>query len=192
MDLLSTMVADSADHKKKDGLDTLPEGSLDPISRLANEASDIEQKMAETDAALKALKKEHLEIIEQKLPEALEAIGLKEFTLLDGAKIEVKPFYAASISAANRDAAFDWLRKHGYGDLIKNQVTVAFGAGEDDRAEKFMEKCQEQQLFPSQANRVEPMTLKAWFKERIEMGDPIPLQMFGGYISQRAKIKRSK
>ena len=78
MDLLSTMVADSADHKKKDGLDTLPEGSLDPISRLANEASDIEQKMAETDAALKALKKEHLEIIEQKLPEALEAIGLKE------------------------------------------------------------------------------------------------------------------
>ena len=103
MDLLSTMSADSADNlKEKDGLDALPEGSLDPISRLANEASNIEREIEATEKALKEYKKQHLEIIEQKLPDALEAVGLKEFTLLDGAKIEVKPFYAASISAANR------------------------------------------------------------------------------------------
>ena len=193
MDLLSTMSAYSADNlKEKDGLDALPEGSLDPISRLANEASDIEREIEATEKALKEYKKQHLEIIEQKLPDALEAVGLKEFTLLDGAKIEVKPFYAASISAANREAAFTYLRDHGYGDLIKNQVTVSCGAGEDQAAEQFVAQCEENRLTPAQATKGEPMPLKAWFKERIEVGDPVPLQIFGGYISQRAKIKRSK
>lgn len=192
MDLLSTMVADSDKLKKKDGLDSLPEGSLDPISRLANEAYQVEDQIEKTEETLKALKKQHLEIIEQKLPEALEAIGLKEFTLVDGAKIEVKPFYAASISAANREEAFKWLRNNGYGDLIKNNVTVSFGTGEDAKAEDFMEKCQRQQLVPSQITKVESMTLRAWFKERVEAGDPVPVQIFGGYTSQRAKIKRSK
>ena len=36
------------------------------------------------------------------------------------------------------------------------------------------------------------MTLKAWLRERVEAGDPIPLDLFGAYISTHATIKRSK
>jgi len=44
----------------------------------------------------------------------------------------------------------------------------------------------------SQLEKVEPMTLKAWLRERVEAGDPIPLDLFGAFITQRATIKRSK
>ena len=47
--------------------------------------------------------------------------------------------------------------------------------------------------FPNVSmEKVEPMTLKGWLKERVEAGDAVPLDLFGAYISQRATIKRSK
>ena len=46
--------------------------------------------------------------------------------------IEVKPFYSASIPKDRKGEAFEWLRIHGYDDIIKNQVSVQFGRGESD------------------------------------------------------------
>jgi len=36
---------------------------------------------------------------------------------------------------------------------------------------------------------VEPMTLKAFVKEQIERGNDLPLDLFGVFVGQRAKIK---
>jgi hypothetical protein len=44
--------------------------------------------------------------------------------------------------------------------------------------------------FPvEQAEKVEPMTLKAWVKEQVEKGREFPSELFGAYIGQRATIK---
>jgi hypothetical protein len=44
--------------------------------------------------------------------------------------------------------------------------------------------------FPvEQAEKVEPMTLKAWVKERVEKGSDFPSELFGVYIGQKATIK---
>ena len=91
-------------------------------------------------------------------------MNLQKFTLTDGSEISVKPIYAASIPKDRRDEAFQWLRDHEFGDLVKNNVTVTFGRGEDETAKDFIGFC----------------------------GDPIPLDLFGAFISQRATIKRSK
>ena len=119
-------------------------------------------------------------------------MNLQKFTLTDGSEISVKPIYAASIPKDRRDEAFQWLRDHEFGDLVKNNVTVTFGRGEDDTAKDFIGLCGEQGFVPSQIEKVEPMTLKAWLRERVEEGDPIPLDLFGAFISQRATIKRRK
>ena len=131
-------------------------------------------------------------IIDEQLPEALEEMGLQKFTLTDGSEISVKPIYAASIPVDRRPEAFEWLRDHGFGDLVKNNVTVTFGRGEDEDARDFVDFCDAQGFVPSQTEKVEPSTLKAWLRERVEAGDPIPLDLFGAFISQRATIKRSK
>ena len=189
-DLLSEMAADSV--APPDKLDKLRSDDLDGVSRLAQEAAELEQEIASVEQKLKDKKKALYKITDEQLPEALEEMNLQKFTLTDGSEISGKPIYAASIPKDRRDEAFQWLRDHEFGDLVKNNVTVTFGRGEDDTAKDFIGLCGEQGFVPSQIEKVEPMTLKAWLRERVEEGDPIPLDLFGAFISQRATIKRRK
>ena len=189
-DLISEMASDSGDAPDK--IDTLDDGGLSTISRLAHEAARLEESVATQEQLLKDQKKALHAILDEKLPEALEQMGLQKFTLTDGSEISVKPIYAASIPVNRREEAFQWLRDHEFGDLVKNNVTVTFGRGEDDVAKEFVGTVHTLGLMPNQTEKVEPMTLKAWLRERVEAGDPIPLDLFGAYISQKATIKRSK
>lgn len=189
-ELLDEMITDSQERPAEIG--RMQEGRLDAVSRLANEAAGLEQALAEAEAAVKETTAALRKITDEHLPEALEAMGLQKFTLTDGSEIAVKPIYAASIPRDRREEAFQWLRDHEFGDLVKNNVMVTFGRGEDDIARDFITLCGTQGFVPSQLEKVEPMTLKAWLRERVEAGDPVPLDLFGAFISQRATIKRSK
>ena len=189
-DLLSEMSQDSEDTPDK--LDTLNSGKLDGVSRLAQEAALLEKEIAQYDQFVKEKKQDLYKITDEQLPEALEEMGLQKFTLTDGAEISVKPIYAASIPKERKEEAFQWLRDHDFGDLVKNNVTVSFGRGEDEVARDFVDFCDAEGYAPNQMEKVEPMTLKAWLRERVEAGDPVPLDLFGAFISQRATIKRSK
>ena len=189
-DLLSEMASDGGDTPDK--IDQLDDGQLDGVSRLANEAAALEHKLAEQEQAMKETKAALHKITDEQLPEALEEMGLQKFTLTDGSEISVKPIYSASIPKDRREEAFQWLRDHEFGDLVKNNVTVTFGRGEDADAKEFMNLCGSQGYVPDQLEKVEPMTLKAWLRERVEAGDAVPLDLFGAFISQRATIKRSK
>tara|TARA_R100000781_G_scaffold55691_1_gene36240 strand:+ start:505 stop:1080 length:576 start_codon:yes stop_codon:yes gene_type:complete len=189
-DLLSEMASDAG--STNDNLDNLKDNQLDSISRLANEAANLEQKIQETEQRLKETKQALHKITDEQLPEALETMGLQKFTLTDGSEIAVKPIYSASIPKDRKEEAFQWLRDNEFGDLVKNNVTVTFGRGEDDTAKDFINLCSLKGFTPDQLEKVEPMTLKAWLRERVEAGDPVPLDLFGAFISQRATIKRSK
>ena len=61
-------------------------------------------------------------------------MGLSSLKLADGSAVDVKPYYAANISLKNREAAYNWLRSNGLGDIIKNEITVSFGRNEDNKA----------------------------------------------------------
>jgi len=188
-DLLAEMASDSG--TAADKIDQLKEGDLEGVARLANEAAALETKIDAVEQHLKAHRKALYEITDQRLPEALEEMGLQKFTLTDGSEISIKPIYAASIPKNRKEEAFQWLRDHGYGDLVKNDVTVTFGRGEDETAKDFISLCSTQGFVPSQLEKVESMTLKAWLRERVETGDAVPLDLFGAFISTRATIKRS-
>ena len=189
-DLLAEMASDSG--TTSDKIDQLQEGKLDAVSRLANEAAALEQKLADAEKLMKETKAALHKITDEQLPEALEVMGLQKFTLTDGSEIAIKPIYAASIPKDRKEEAFQWLRDNDHGDLVKNLVSVSFGRGEDDTAKEFVGLCGAQGFVPTQAEKVEPSTLRGWLRERVEAGDPVPLDLFGAFISQRATIKRSK
>ena len=188
--ILEQMAQDS--RSELDQLDKLDDGKLDKVSRLANEAARLQEDVDRTAEENKHFKKALHKVTDELLPEALEALNLQNFTLKDGSEISVKPVYAASIPKDRRTEAYDWLREQGDGDIIKNNVTVTFGKGEDQDAQAFMLMCGDQGFTPQQQEKIEPMTLKAWFREQVESGHAIPLDLFGGFISQRAIIKRGK
>ena len=76
------------------------------------------------------------------------------------------------------------------GDLIKNQLSASFGRGEDDKAEDFKHKVSELGLPVQQKVWVEPMTLKAFARERIANGDELPMDKFGVFVGSKTKLTK--
>ena len=68
-------------------------------------------------------------------------MGLSHLKLMDGSSVDVKPNYSANITIANREAAFNWLRNNGLGDIIKNEILVSFGRNEDNKAADYCCSC---------------------------------------------------
>jgi hypothetical protein len=67
----------------------------------------------------------------------MQEMHITKLKLKDGESVEVKPFYSASISPDVQEKAFEWLRNNGLGDIIKNDITVTFGRGEDNKAAQY-------------------------------------------------------
>ncbi len=167
-------------------------GVLKTVSELARAIAAKEAQVADLDRQLKDAKKELLKLTDEDLPASMAEMGLASFTLDDGSQIDVKPTYGASILVDNRPKAYEWLRDHGYDDIIKNNVSVSFGRGEDDLANAFKAVAEKEGYLPQQDTSIHAGTLKAFVRERIEAGDEFPMELFGAYVGQRAFIKKGK
>lgn len=167
-------------------------GVLKTVSELARAIAAKEAQVADLDRQLKDAKKELLKLTDEDLPASMAEMGLASFTLDDGSQIDVKPTYGASILVDNRPKAYEWLRDHGYDDIIKNNVSVSFGRGEDDLANAFKAVAEKEGYLPQQETSIHAGTLKAFVRERIEAGDEFPMELFGAYVGQRAFIKKGK
>ena len=100
----------------------------------------------------------------------MQEMNLSTLKLSDGSSVEVKPIYGASISPAKKEEAFNWLRSNGLGDLIKNEITVSLVVTKTTRQREYAVLAQGQGYQPVQKLKVEPMTLKALVRERLESG----------------------
>tara|TARA_R100000479_G_C6341424_1_gene185480 strand:+ start:284 stop:862 length:579 start_codon:yes stop_codon:yes gene_type:complete len=188
--LLDEMAEDSAIESKK-SLSTDNAG-LKTIAELAEKIQSQEQQIANTEEDLKKQKEELRKLQNEELPMLMQEIGFKKFELEDGSSVNIKEIYAGSISQANKEKAFNWLRENKFDDIIKNTVTTAFGKGEDTAAQNFMDIAEQAGYTPVQKTEVHPQTLKAFIKERVEGGDEFPMELFGAYIGYKAEIKKSK
>ena len=88
------------------------------------------------------------------------------------------------------ESAYKWLRENGLGDLIKNEVAVTFGKGEDNKAEQLLSLAEQEGYEPQQKQKVEPMTLKALYRERVEAGLDMPSEFFHTFVKDQTKIGR--
>lgn len=188
--LLDEMAEDSAIESKK-SLSTDNAG-LKTIAELAEKIQSQEQQIANTEEDLKKQKEELRNLQNEELPSLMQEIGFKKFELEDGSSVNIKEIYAGSISQANKEKAFNWLRQNKFDDIIKNTVTTAFGKGEDTAAKNFIDIAEQAGYTPVQKTEVHPQTLKAFIKERVEGGDEFPMELFGAYIGYKAEIKKSK
>ena len=126
------------------------------------------------------------------IPTMMTEMNISTLKLADGSAVEVKPVYGASIPVAKKEEAYTWLRENGLGDLIKNEISVAFGRNEDNKAMAYATLAQGQGYEPIQKLKVEPMTLKALVRERLESGQEMPSDQFNVFAGNRTKITRSK
>ena len=165
----------------------------------ANKLSDqvvklqkLEEELLVKEEELKELKRKVELVSGEVIPTMMQEMNISTLKLADGTSVEVKPVYGASIPTKSKEEAFKWLRDNGLGDLIKNEITVAFGRNEDNKASQYAVLAKGQGYEPVQKLKVEPMTLKALVRERIEAGQDMPSDLFNLFAGSRTKITRKQ
>ena len=165
------------------------------INKLADKIKELQahqQQLAIQEDAVKQKKKDIDHLSGEVIPTMLSEMGLSFLKLQDGSSVEVKTNYSATITQAKKEEAFKWLRENGLGDIIKNEISVSFGRNEDNKAADYAELAKGQGLEPMQKLKVEPMTLKALVRERIEAGKEMPTELFNVFIGNKTTIKRKQ
>jgi|TARA_E500000318_G_scaffold82093_2_gene77398 hypothetical protein len=160
------------------------------LSQKVMELKDLEDEIANAEASVKKLKEKARIISQVEIPEMMDTMNIKKLKLKDGETVEVGKFYSASIPEENKEAAFNWLRNNGLGDIIKNEIIVTFGRGEDNKASTYATLARGQGFEPVQKVGVNPQTLKATLRERVESGQDLPSEHFKTFVGNQTKIKR--
>ena len=159
------------------------------LANKVQQLKDLEDEIANAEDSVKKLKEKANILSQFEIPQMMEEMNIKKLKLKDGETVEVSNFYSASI--VDQDAAFQWLRENGRGDIIKNDITVTFGRGEDNKAMAYANLAKGQGFEPVQKVGVHPQTLKGVVRECVESGIDIPSDCFKTYVGNRTNIKRS-
>jgi len=167
-------------------------GNIQSLADQVERLEDFDFSIKKTEEQLKELKKRRDHVSGEVIPTMMSEMGLAELKLHDGSHLKVSTSYKAHISEANKEMAYNWLRENGLGDIIKNEISVSFGRNEDNKAADYAELAKSNGFQPTQKMKVEPMTLKALVRERIEAGKEMPTEIFGVYSENKTTIKRNK
>ena len=176
---------------EEDRIDSVTQiDSSKTLSDKVIELRNLEDQIATSEDKIKLLKEEAKQISNFDIPTMMEEMNISKLKLKDGASVEVKPFYGAYITPDKQEKAFNWLREHGLGDIIKNDVTVTFGMGEDNKATAYAVLAKGQGYEPIQKIGVHAQTLKAVVRERTESGQEMPADLFNPFVGNQTKITR--
>jgi hypothetical protein len=165
---------------------------LHQLSTMVHNQVKLEAEIARAEDELAAKKEQLKTLAEIKIPETLLGMGLSELKLSTGEIVSVTKFYACKIPDNCADEAFDWLRNSGNGDIIKNNLILNFGKGEDDLAKEVAQELLKRGLSPEQKIFVHPMTLKSFVRERIENNEELPTNLFGVFVGNKTKVSTPK
>jgi len=176
---------------EKDRVDSVTQ--IDSTKTLSDEViklRNLEEQIAASEDHTKTLKEKAKQLSNFDIPKMMQEMNITKLKLKDGASIEVTNFYSARITPDKQELAFNWLREHDLGDIIKNDVSVTFGMGEDDKAMAYATLAKGQGYEPIQKIGVHNQTLKAVVRERTESGKDMPADLFNTFVGNQTKITK--
>jgi hypothetical protein len=186
---MSNEVNDMMLNDSKDLLDNV---EITTIALECQKLKNIEDEISRTEETLKNLKTTADDIGSRVIPELLAEQGLSSIKLADGSSVTVKREYRCTLPKEDdrRELAYKWLRDQSLGDIIKNNVSVTFGRGEDNKAQQLLDLAASNGFNPQQKSDVAWNTLTALFQERVESGLDMPSDVFSTWIKDKTKITR--
>tara|TARA_R100000951_G_scaffold3161_1_gene4503 strand:- start:98 stop:658 length:561 start_codon:yes stop_codon:yes gene_type:complete len=159
------------------------------LSQLVKQVTQLDKKIDDWEGQIKILKDQRKRITHDRIPGLMDEMGVEKIEV-EGASVSCKPVVHASIPVPRKEEAFAWLRENGLDGIIKNDVVVTFGKGEDNIAGNLVGQLQEKGFDPKTKTHIHASTLKAFVKERVTAGKHIDLDMFGAFVQTAAEIKR--
>lgn len=167
-----------------------PSDALRRITELAALLAAQEDRVRMLDEQLTLAKASARRTATEDLPLLMEELGLSELTLADGTKVSVGHDLSCGISAARMPEAVSWLEARGYSGIVKTKLSVEFGRAQHDEALAL--KAQVEGLTSCEVNvdnTIHPQTLKAFLKERLEVGEAVPFDLFGVVPFDKVKLQ---
>jgi len=172
-----------------DHIGQVGDDALSSLGKKCTELVEVRNELVELEEKKKELSKREFNLENEEIPAVMEENNLTSLRLKDGQKIDVTESYHATITAANKDFCFNWLKENGLDDIIKNEVSVAFGRGENDDALDLKGQLEGQGLPVEHSQKIHSQTLKAFVGERVRGGDGVPDE-FGVFIRKKVKIRQ--
>jgi hypothetical protein len=167
---------------------------LSLVSALVKRQLD-EQKAVEAATTALAKAQAALKLTEETdLPNALIGCGITKFETTEGAKVELKTSYHASIPADRKPQAFAWLDNHGHGAIIKHEITIKFPRDSGNQAARCVDllKMEFPNLPVDDKESVHPATLSSLVKELMGQSKEVAMDLLGVFTRRYAAIKLPK
>ena len=158
---------------------------VEKLKSLQSQIKNLEDKM-------KDLKEDEKHFSCVIIPKLMEDMNLKSLKLQDGSELTIKKIYSASMRADKKAEAIQWLRDNGLGDIVKNNITVTFGQGEDNKAVEYAGLARERGYEPTQQEKVHHARLSAVMREWKEKGNEVPADLFNTLEGNRTSVTNKK
>ena len=149
----------------------------------------IQQEISNHDEKTKELKEREKYYSNIVIPDLMNEMNLSTLKLKDGSEISVKNIFGAAIIADKKESAHNWLREKGLGDIVKNEITVNFGQGEENKAAEYADLAKGHGYEPSQKEAVHAGTLRVTMEDWKNKGNDVPEDLFWKFDGSQTKIK---
>jgi hypothetical protein len=168
--------------------------SIDPdkLSTEVEKLQSIQNQIENLEAQVKDLKQDEKHFSCVVIPKLMEDMNLSSLKLKDGSELTVKQIYSATLKADKKAEGIHWLRDNGLGDIVKNNITVSFGQGEDNKAVDYASLARSNGYEPIQEEKVHPSTLKVVMKEWKDKGREVPEELFNTFDGSQTYLKNKK
>lgn len=165
--------------------------SLDRLHELCDEAIALEAIVESMENDLSAIKANLNGIKTKKLPDIMKELSLEKI-VRNGREISIHNFVSGSLPKEEdcRADAIKWLEDNGGAGLIKTELSMSFGKGERDAANRTFE------MLKKSTNKdvhmetgVHASTLQSFAREKLKKGEEIDTDKLGLFTGSTTKIK---
>ena len=177
---------------RKDAPDQMKSVETETLSEEIEKLLSIQKKIKLLEDQAKDLKEDERHYSCVIIPKIMADQNLESLNLKDGSFLKVKKIYSATLKADKKAEGIHWLRDNGLGDIVKNNITVTFGQGEDNKAVDYASLARSNGYEPTQEEKVHPSTLKKVLEEQKDKGLEIPEELFNTFDGNQTYIKNKK
>lgn len=173
---------------------TPPSGLIKKIVMKAEEGAAKLSEIGQVEEYLKGLNREYQAIIQTDIPNLMSSAGMDEIKLKDGTKVTIKDILWGSLPKDEeaRTKALDWISMVGAGEIIKEEIEMAFGRGSRKEATKVKAALAKLKVDFTAKESVHAETLKSFARERLAKGETVPMELLGLGGGRVAKIDLPK
>ena len=180
--LMAEMQADGAKGPSKT--------DLKKVTTLAKHALKLEAQIEKKAEEVATLEKQLRHITDVEIPASMEEIGVKDFGLQTGHRVEVEQKIRAGLTGKYKEPAMKWLRKAGHRAMITNTLTVEIPKGKDAKARGVAAELKKQGFPARRSTDIHTGAFKALIKRELEAGKSVPLEEIGIHLWTTTKFIR--